>query len=61
MNQVSMCPIVFSEWFTTGVMVHFEGGLSVFFPASFLYVQREIQPNQMFQTGQSTPQVKDKH
>jgi ribosomal protein S1 len=54
MNQISMCPIVFSEWFPTGVMVHFEGGLSVFFPASFLYEQREIQPNQMFQTGQST-------
>jgi hypothetical protein len=60
MNQINMCPIVFSEWFSTGVMVHFEGGLSVFFPASFLYEQRQIQPNQMFQKGPSPPKVKDK-
>jgi hypothetical protein len=55
MNQISMCPIVFSEWFPTGVMVHFEGGISVFFPAGFLYGQRELPPNQMFQTDQLTP------
>ena len=61
MSQISMCPIVFSEWFPTGVMVHFEGGLSVFFPASFLFEQREIQPNQMFQTAQSTRKSTDKH
>ena len=58
MNQTSMCPIVFSEWLPTGIMVHFEGGLSVFFPASFLYGQREIHPNQMFQTDPLTPKVK---
>ena len=53
-----MCPIVFSEWLPTGVMVHFEGGLSVFFPASFLYGQRETEPNQLFKTDESTPKVK---
>ncbi len=26
--------IVFSEWLSTGVIVHFKGGVSVFFPAS---------------------------
>jgi hypothetical protein len=31
-------------------MVHFEGGVSVFFPARFLYDQREVQPNQVFRT-----------
>ena len=55
MNQLGPSAIVFSEWLPTGIMVHFEGNLSVFFPASFLYEQREIQPNQMFQTDQLTP------
>ena len=32
--------IVFSEWLSTGVIVHFKGGVSVFFPAQFLYDQR---------------------
>jgi hypothetical protein len=41
--------IVFSEWLSTGIMVHFKGGVSVFFPAQYLYDQREVQPNQIFQ------------
>ena len=40
--------IVFSEWLSTGVMVHFEGGVSVFFPAQYLYDQRDVPPNQTF-------------
>jgi hypothetical protein len=47
--------IVFSEWLPTGVMVHFEGGLSVFFSARFLYDQREVEPNQMFRTDEAPP------
>jgi hypothetical protein len=50
MNQSVLSSIVFSEWLPTGVMVHFEGGLSVFFSAQFLYEQRQVQPNQMFRT-----------
>ena len=49
MNQLHALSIVFSEWLSTGIMVHFEGGVSVFFPAQFLYEQREVQPNQIFQ------------
>ena len=35
--------IAFSEWLPTGVMVHFQDGDSVFFPAEFLYEAREFQ------------------
>jgi hypothetical protein len=52
MNELSPSPIVFSEWLPTGIMVHFEGGVSVFFPAQFLYEQREVRPNQIFQTDE---------
>jgi hypothetical protein len=55
MNQPGLSPIVFSEWLPTGVMVHFEGGVSVFFPARFLYEQREVQPNQIFRTDKAPP------
>jgi hypothetical protein len=55
MNQPDLSPIVFSEWLPTGVMVHFEGGVSVFFPTRFLYEQRDVQPNQMFRTDEATP------
>jgi hypothetical protein len=50
MNQLYLSPIVFSEWLPTGVMVHFEGNVSVFFPAQFLYEQRKVPPNRIFQT-----------
>jgi hypothetical protein len=52
MNQPDLSPIVFSEWLPTGVMVHFEGGVSVFFSAEFLYEQRGVQPNQIFRTDE---------
>ena len=47
MTQSDLSPIVFSEWLSSGIMVHFEGGVSVFFSARFLYEQREVraQPN----------------
>jgi len=48
MKQHDPSPIVFSEWLPSGIMVHFEGGVSVFFPAKFLYEQREVLPNQVF-------------
>ena len=35
MKQHDPSPIVFSEWLPTGVMVHFEEGLSVFFRRNF--------------------------
>ena len=50
MNQSDASPIVFSEWLSTGVMVHFADGVSVFFPAGFLFRHREVQPNQIFVT-----------
>jgi hypothetical protein len=55
MNQLYPAPIVFSEWLSTGVMVHFEGNLSVFFPAQFLYEQRMVPPNRMFETHEAAP------
>jgi hypothetical protein len=55
MTQSGLSPIVFSEWLPTGVMVHFEGGVSVFFSARFLYEQREVRPNQMFRTDDAGP------
>jgi hypothetical protein len=56
MNQLILFSIVFSEWLPTGVMVHFEGGVSVFFSARFLYEQRRVQPNQIFRTDGASPQ-----
>jgi hypothetical protein len=53
MEQLGHFPIVFSEWLPTGVMVHFEGGVSVFFPAQFLYEQREVQPNRIFEAEEA--------
>jgi hypothetical protein len=55
MNQLVLSSIVFSEWLPTGVMVHFEGGVSVFFAARFLYEQRRVQPNLMFRTDGAPP------
>lgn len=37
MAESGFPPIAFAEWLTTGVMVHFEGGKSVFYPAGFLF------------------------
>jgi hypothetical protein len=55
MKQYEPSPIVFSEWLPTGIMVHFEEGLSVFFPAEFLYAQREVRPNQVFRKDEGHP------
>ncbi len=55
MDQLGLSPIVFSEWLPTGVMVHFEGGVSVFFSARFLFEQREAQANLMFRTDEAPP------
>ena len=54
-DQFYLSPIVFSEWLPTGVMVHFEGNVSVFFPAQFLYEQRKVAPNRVFQTHEGRP------
>jgi hypothetical protein len=58
MKQLDPSPIVFSEWLPTGIMVHFEEGLSVFFPAQFLYEQREVHPNQVFRKDEEHPPPK---
>jgi hypothetical protein len=55
MNQTGLSHIVFSEWLPTGVMVHFEGGVSVFFSAQFLYEQRGTQSNRIFLTDEVPP------
>jgi hypothetical protein len=55
MNQPGLSHIVFSEWLPAGVMVHFEGGVSVFFSAQFLYEQRGTQPNLIFLTDEVPP------
>jgi hypothetical protein len=47
--------IIFSEWLPTGIMVHFKGGVSVFFPAQYLYERREAPPNQLFQNDEPRP------
>lgn len=39
--------IVSSERLTTGIVVHFEGGESVFYPAPFLYQYRAVHPNEL--------------
>jgi hypothetical protein len=46
--------IIFSEWLPTGIVVHFEGGVSIFFLARTLYEQREAQPNLSFHTTESS-------
>ena len=40
--------IVFSERLSTGIVVHFEDSVSAFFPAEFLYAQRDAQSNTVF-------------
>jgi hypothetical protein len=40
MRESGTPTIVFSEWLPSGVMVHFEGGECVFYPAEMLYQQR---------------------
>jgi hypothetical protein len=52
MKQHCPSPIVFSEWLPDGIIVHFEGNVSVFFPAQFLYEQRKVQPNRILQTDE---------
>ena len=44
--------IVFSERLSTGIVVHFEDGVSVYFPAAFLYEQRDAQLNTVFREGE---------
>jgi hypothetical protein len=52
MNDSSHPRIVSSEWLPSGVMVHFEKSVSVFYPAEFLYDQRERNPNRIFRPGE---------
>jgi hypothetical protein len=41
MSEADYSRIVFSERLSTGIVVHFEMGISVFFPARLLFEQRE--------------------
>ncbi len=43
--------IVFSEWLAGGVMVHFAGGPSVFYPAEFLFAQRGAPETKVSELG----------
>jgi ActR/RegA family two-component response regulator len=53
--------IVFSERLSTGIMVHFENAVSVFFPAAFLYDQRDAELNRVFREDEEgdDPQHRD--
>jgi hypothetical protein len=48
MTESGSPPIAFSERLSTGIVVHFENGVSVFFPAAFLYEQRDAESNISF-------------
>jgi hypothetical protein len=48
MNESTHPLIISSEWLPTGVMVHFDKQVSVFYPAEFLYEQREHEPNRIY-------------
>jgi hypothetical protein len=52
MIEVNYPRVVFSERLSDGIMVHFEEefdkGISVFFPARFLYEQRDAESNRIF-------------
>lgn len=65
MSESNYPRIVFSERLSTGIVVHFEKDVSVFFSARFLYEQREDQLNIVFcedeygETQQSTQAIKE--
>jgi hypothetical protein len=40
MRESGTPTIMFSEWLPSGVMVHFQSGECVFYPAEMLYQQR---------------------
>jgi hypothetical protein len=48
MTESDSPPIAFSERLSTGIVVHFENGVSVFFSAAFLYEQRDAELNIKF-------------
>jgi len=52
MAQADQSRILFSERLSTGIMVHFADGVSVLFPAEFLYDQRLLPPNKLFRTDE---------
>jgi hypothetical protein len=52
MSESNYPCIVFSERLSTGIVVHFENGVSVYFPAAFLYEQRDAQLNTVFREGE---------
>ena len=52
MSESDYPRIVFSERLSTGIVVHFENGVSVFFPATFLYEQRDAKSNRIFRVDE---------
>lgn len=46
--------IAFSERLSTGIVVHFEDGISILFTAQFLYEQRYAPPNRVLLTNQDS-------
>jgi len=41
MTDTTTPHITFAEWLPTGVVVHFDGGFTVFYPAVFLFENRQ--------------------
>jgi hypothetical protein len=59
MNDSSHPRIISSEWLATGVMVHFEKSVSVFYPAEFLFEEREHKPNRIFWPGEELSETNE--
>jgi len=51
MSDTNQLRIISSETLSNGIMVHFEGGDSVFFSAQFLYDKRDAPSNKVFKDG----------
>jgi hypothetical protein len=48
MNESNHPRIISSEWLPTGIMVHFDKRVSVFYSAEFLYEQRGHESNRIY-------------
>jgi hypothetical protein len=48
MSEANHPKVIFSEWLSTGVIVRFEDGVSVFYSAEFLSKNRNDPSNKVF-------------
>jgi hypothetical protein len=51
--------IVFSERLSTGIVVHFEKNVSVFYSAAFLYEQRDAHSNAVYSEDEVCVHLQD--